>query len=336
MEHFAPHPKAAFEGYYSKFDLPSGARLALIICCVPSATTLPPYMVSFTYYPNTGSPIFQREHWVASIERIGTGPGHAFELRIPGMGSMSVGADSTTTYELACDEWSLEGMTVGHTPWQETKNTPEGWLVRVPLPLHWHVHSLGSDIAFQLDIPSAKLPREDRKGRATVHQEKNWANSFPSAHVWVQARDPSSKRGICLAGGKLLGLDAFLLGYRSPNLTIDMAPPFALAALGISPFMSTDIDYSNRTVTITISNIWYRIKVQAQAPKEGGWFGLGCPFPEGHRKNYCTESYLAVVDVEVCQWSGLWAWKVVAQDRFENASLEFAGGYYPGRGEKTE
>jgi tocopherol cyclase len=336
MEHFAPHPKSVFEGYYSKFDLPSGAHIALIICSVPSATSLPPYMVSFTYYPRDGSPIFQREHWVSSIERTETGPGHAFELRIPGMGSMTVDAHSTTTYELKCEEWSLQGMTVGHTPWRERKSTPEGWLVRLPLPLHWHVHSLSSPAAFNLDIPSVELPRADQKGRAIMHQEKNWANSFPSSHIWIQARDPDSNRGICLAGGKILGMHAFILGYRSPTLDIDMLPPFALSILGIAPFMSTDIDYENRAATITVSNFWHRITVRAQAPKERGWFGLGSPFPEGHRRNFCTESFLAVVDVEVCESAGLWGWRRVASDRFEHASLEFAGGYFPDRGEKED
>ncbi|KAF2255635.1 hypothetical protein BU26DRAFT_512602 [Trematosphaeria pertusa] len=321
--------------YYSKFDLPSGAHIALVICTVPDAKTRP-HMVSFTYYPASGSPIFQREHWVSAIERTTTGPGNAFELRIPDMGTMAVDADSTTTYSLSCPEWSLSAMTGSHTPWHPRKKTPEGWLVRLPLPLHWHVHSLSSPTAFQLDIPSLRLPRADRKGRATIHQEKNWASSFPASHMWIQARDGENERGVCLAGGRILGMTAYMLGYRSRDLNVDFVPPFALAVLGfISPFMSVDVDYANRAFEISVSNLFYRIDLKARAPKEGGWFGLGSPFPEGHRRNFCTESFLTEVEVAVFR-RGWWGWSEVRKERFENASLEFAGGYFPERGEKRE
>jgi len=171
-----------------------------------------------------------------------------------------------------------------------------------------------------------------------LHQEKNWASSFPSAHVWVQARDPHSERGICLAGGRILGLDAFIVGYRSQDLNLDFLPPYAVSMAGLSPFMSVRIDYDERTFSISVSSFWHRIEIKARAPKGNGWFGLGSPFPEGHRRNFCTESFLAVVDVVVYErkkwWS--WAWTELKRERFENASLEFVGEYFPDRGEKRE
>ncbi|KAF2786958.1 hypothetical protein K505DRAFT_367773 [Melanomma pulvis-pyrius CBS 109.77] len=338
MEHFTPHLTALFEGYYSKFSLPSGAHIALIICTVPNATTHPPHMVSFTYYPVTGTPIFQREHWVPDIQRIRTGPDHAFELRVPGLGSMSCDADSTTTYDFSCDAWTLQGMTASRTPWSPTKATPEGWLVNLPLPLHWHVHSLSSSCAFVLHIPSLHLPRSDQKGRATVHQEKNWASSFPASHIWIQARS-SSGSGVCLAGGKILGSTAYILGYRSPDLNIDFAPPFALAIpmFRFSPFMDVDLDWESRAFSISVAGVWRKVVLRAAAPKETGWFGLGAPFREGHRRNFCTESFLAGVEVEVWERGWLWgAWRKTKMERFEKASLEFGGGYYPDRGVKRE
>lgn len=36
-EHYAPHKNASFEGWYSKFRLPSGGSIALIISSVPGA-----------------------------------------------------------------------------------------------------------------------------------------------------------------------------------------------------------------------------------------------------------------------------------------------------------
>lgn len=336
MDHFAPHPKARFEGFYSKFDLPSGSHIVLVICTVPKADKLPPHMVSFTYYPSSGSPVFQREHWVKNIDRVITGPGNAFELKTD-LGSMRVSSDSSTTYNFEAPEWSLHATAKVRTAWfpERKKETPEGWLVHLPLPLHWHVHTLSSRAVYQLDIPSLSLPHDETRGIAYVHQEKNWASSFPSAHVWVQARDPHNQRGICLAGGKILGMHAFLLGYRSPSLNLDFLPPFALALpFSISPFMSHTVDYPTRTFSLAVSSFWYKLEVRAQAPKEGGWFGLGSPFPEGHRQNFCSESFLATVDVVVWErktwWT--WTWTEVRRERFEGASLEFAGEYFLRRG----
>ncbi|KAK7193486.1 hypothetical protein PSPO01_00159 [Paraphaeosphaeria sporulosa] len=341
MDQFAPHPTSCFEGWYSKFDLPSGSYITLVICTVPKATTLPPHMVSFTYYPASGTPIFQREHWVSHIECVTTGPNNAFELRTD-FGSMRVAANGDTTYSLSAPEWSLNATATSRTPWFPSQNTstPEGWLVHLPLPLHWHVHSLSSRAEYHLKIPSENV---DEKDTAPLHQEKNWANSFPSAHTWVQAREPDTARGICLAGGKILGMHAFLLGYRSPKLNLDFAPPFALAvpipipllSWLISPFMTHVIDYASRSISLTVRNLFYKIEVSARAPKEVGWFGLGSPFPEGHRKNFCSESFLATVDVVVSErsmWG--WTWREVERAIFEGASLEFAGEYFPGTGEK--
>lgn len=338
MQHFAPHARAVFEGYYSKFDLPSGAHLALIICSVPKAQERPPHMVSFTYYPKSGSPIFQREHWVSNIHRVKTDPQtHAFELRVPGMGFMRCEGSSRTTYDLKCEEWSLKGTTTGRTPWDAKRSTPEGWLVNLPLPLHWHVHSLASPCDIDLNIPSIDLPTEDRLGRASVHQEKNWASSFPAAHMWVQAHSPSTGRTICLAGGKILGTTAFMLGYRSSDININFLPPFSISILGISPFMSVNMDYDNRAMELSLSGFWRKIKVRAKAPKDKAtWFGLGSPFPEGHRRNFCSESFLAEIEVRISERSWRGSWTEVRREVFENGSLEFAGGYFPERGEKQD
>jgi len=340
MDHYGPHPSSKFEGWYSKFDLSSGSHIALIICSVPNATTRP-HMVSFTYYPKSGTPIFQREHFVNSIERITTNEStKAFELRIPGLGHMRTDGDGTTSYSLKADDWSFETTSDSYTVWQPNKSTPEGWMINLPLPLHWHVHSLCSPCTFTLSIPSlgANFPPADHKGRATFHQEKNWANSFPEAHMWVQAWDANNNKGVCLAGGKILGQTAYMLGYRSSTLNIDFVPPFSVSYFNVfSPFMAVDIDFPSRSFSLSVSNYLYKIDLKAQAPKEPGWFGLASPFPDGHRPNFCRESFLATIEVKVSEkagwmpWSG---WREMRTERFDGASLEFAGGYYPERGEK--
>ncbi|KAF2035044.1 hypothetical protein EK21DRAFT_97221 [Setomelanomma holmii] len=342
MEHYAPHPSAKFEGWYSKFDLSSGAHIALIICSVPKASTRP-YMVSFTYYPKSGSPIFQREHFVDSIEHVVTNPAtKAFDLRIPGLGHMTTNGAGKTSYELAAEDWSFEAHSDTYTAWSKSKSTPEGWMIHLPLPLHWHVHSLCSPCTFDLSIPALgdELPVSDRSGNATFHQEKNWANSFPEAHMWVQAWDASENKGVCLAGGKILGQTAYLLGYRSPSLNLDFVPPFSASLLNVfSPFMSVDIDYPDSSFSLSVNNYWYKLDLKAQAPREPGWFGLAAPFADGHRSNYCRESFLATIEVTISEKSGWmpWsAWRQVKTEKFEGASLEFAGGYYPERGEQKE
>ena len=344
MEHFGLHPSASFEGYYSKFDLTSGSHIALIICSIPNAPSRP-HMVSFTYYPASGRPIFQREHFIENIERMTVDQTtKAFELRIPEIGYMRADKNGLASYNLKASDgsWSLEAQCHSYTPWRNDKSTPEGWLIHLPLPLHWHVHSLCSPCSFTLSIPSlgSSLPTSDQKNQATVHQEKNWANSFPDAHMWVQAWDSSSNRGICLAGGKIMYNTAYMLGYRSPSLKLDFIPPFSVSYLNLfSPFMSVENDWESRSFSICVSNYFYKLELKAQAPKDPGWFGLASPFSDGHRHNFCRESFIATVDVCIFERSGWmpWSsWKQVKTETFKNASLEFAGGYYPERGETKE
>jgi hypothetical protein len=93
---------------------------------------------------------------------------------------------------------------------------------------------------------SESIPKSiDTSSTAWVHQEKNWGNSFPKSHIWIQARN--GDRRICLAGGVVVPVvKAFLVGYRSKDLDMDFKPPFAMQLFGLSPFMSTRVDWSQR------------------------------------------------------------------------------------------
>ncbi|KAF2496034.1 hypothetical protein BU16DRAFT_526563 [Lophium mytilinum] len=305
-------------------------------------------MVSLTYVPRDASNIFQSELWVDNIERLRTGPGNAFELRVPGIGHVRCDPDSTTSYEFSHPSFSFSAKTRTHTPWSPSKSTPEGILVHLPLPLHWHVQSLASECDFELHIPSlglTELPNSDRSGQATVHQEKNWANSFPKAHIWIQARadDGDGPHGICLAGGQVLGMTAYLLGYRgiNPLHNIDFTPPYALSVFGLSPFMTVNNDWEKRRFDLSVQVLWQKVVVKATAPA-GTFFALAAPFGEGFRDNFLAESFAATVDVEVWRksgwgsWFGFGEWQLVCKDRFEDASLEFGGEYYPLRGSEKK
>ncbi|KAK3684563.1 hypothetical protein LTR37_020166 [Vermiconidia calcicola] len=303
MEHHAPHSNAAFEGYYNKFDLPSGAHLIMIICKVKDAKSKP-NTISFTYVPKDASKIFQRELFPERIDMRRTGEGsNAFILEVPGIGYAKWNDDSSTEYEVEHETFSFRAHTTSRAPWSAESNTPEGPLVHLPLPLHWHVQSLASQCKFNMKIRDEEVPPDDLSGQATLHQEKNWAFSFPPAHIWVQCRD--GERGFCCAGGQILGMEAFLLGYRSNDLNFDFRPPFA--------------------------SFRRKITVKAVAPK-GTFFSLAPPFQDGHRENFLGQSFQADVKIKIYESGWVSQWNLVREDHFEGASLEFAGGYYPPAG----
>lgn len=76
MDHFNPHASACFEGYYSKFRLPSGASIALIVSTIPGAasalghasTSTKPHQLSFTYVSADSKSHWQIQHWPKSYK----------------------------------------------------------------------------------------------------------------------------------------------------------------------------------------------------------------------------------------------------------------------------
>lgn len=336
MEHNAPHPNAAFEGYYQKFTFPSGANLVIVICTVAKAESRP-NKLSVTYVPEDAAQIWQKELFPEAMEMRKTGTrGHDFILDVPGIGHAKWNGEDVTEYDFKHDSFSFHATTSKRTPWSNKTSTPEGLLVHLPLPLHWHVQSLASSATCTLELSDYTLPASDAapNTKVTVHQEKNWAFSFPSAHMWVCAREQD--RGLCLAGGEILGMEAFLLGYRSPDINLDFRPPFAVRMAGLSPFMSYTTHWQDRSFQLRIQNFRQKIEVRARAPK-GSFFSLSPPFPEGHRENFLGQSFQATVEVRIWEsrgWFG--AWELVKQDLFERAGLEFGAGYYPPAGSKEK
>lgn len=288
-------------------------------------------MVSFTYVPHDLSKVYQKEIWVDKIDMRRDANGSAFTLHIPGMGFATWDEDGSAEYELENSDFAISLKAAPGSPWSPHTNTPENLLVRLPLPLHWHVQSLASECTFDLSTRGYDLPAADRSGVAQVHEEKNWANSFPTAHMWLQAR--SDDRGFCCAGGQILGMEAFLLGYRSKNLNVDFRPPFAVRILGFSPFMSYTTDWENRTFELSVQSFRQKLTIKASAPK-GSFFSLSSPFPEGHRENYLGQSFQATFEVKLYESGWFGPWQLVREDNFTGASLEFGGGFYPPAGSK--
>lgn len=300
MQHYRPHPSATFEGYYSKFHLSSGSHIALVICSVPRASQNR-HLLSFTYYPgqtSDGTYTFQREVFLRKLtfgdrpaDQPNNGPILEFKAEFE-YGSMQVDATGRTVWNIHHPDFTFTAATLPQTetPWLKPQlDTPEGLLVHLPLPLHWHVQSLAtkftgtlhfSDNTYShaLDIDTAK------QIQGLVHQEKNWAKSFPSAHIWIQARkspllaEPQrcadgEESGLCLAGGQTIGTNSYLLAYHSAPAIQDSRKRYNLTT---RPPFSTEITLPGlRNLTRWLTNLFTKSKIDY--PNRRAELSFFCP-----------------------------------------------------------
>ena len=381
MDHFKPHPGSTFEGYFSKFTLSTGGTIILILCTVPQAEQRQ-HMLSFTYQPSEAddaSELFQQEVWLDKLELTSSPTSDvAFEITCSN-GFMRVSNDHRTEYKIEHQSFTFHAVThpSSQTPWtpgSARADAPEGLFVHLPFPMHWYVHSLSTEcnVTLTIDDPASSKhsfrPSADLKPNvsAHVHQEKNWATSFPPAHLWIQARNEKMQAGFCLAGGPILGTESYLLSYRSsdpkqeysfalrPPLTTTLLPSVLPARLNPSLLLSSrNISYPTRTVTLSfLASLlppFRTITVSASADKDS-FFSLSAPFADGHRHNFCSQSARATVKVQIWEleerigmslyvpfagWKRLGFgthWKVVQEDVFERAGLEFGAEWYDDRG----
>lgn len=241
-----------------------------------------------------------------------------------------------------------------HTPWSKTASSPAGIFVNLPLPLHWHVLSSYSPCSLRLRLPESYTSKLSPKQAADLqsdlqgvaHLEKNWATGFPTAHVWVQgyrippkapsiaSRLPPQPSGatqphlITLAGGAILGMEAFLVGYRNStaNISIDFRPPWTLslvpllrsvrgwwsgsagestlgsswlagwAARLLSPFAQVTRDWPRRTQHFSFCNPLAGWKLDIEATGRAGgrtdseaFFNLAAPYPAGFKPKWMAQ-----------------------------------------------
>lgn len=265
---------------------------------------------------------------------------HAFELAVPGVGALKSTGDGRVEYDLCFNDMRFRARVESEINWCGGKDgpgeesAPEGWLSILPIPLHWHVSSLQSRGICHLEVLSDAIPKHiatSMNEEVLVHTEKNWGNSFPQSHMWIQARGDDNRSSLCLAGGAVMpGVKAFLVGYKSADLKLDFKPPFSMQLAGLSPFLSSRSDWESRTFELDVRSFTSRIVVTARAPKES-FFTLGAPFPEGHRENALGESFRATVEMAIYQRPFvLMQWREVRREVFERASLEFGGSYFGG------
>ncbi|KAI0765115.1 hypothetical protein C8Q74DRAFT_1286300 [Fomes fomentarius] len=262
-----------------------------------------------------------------------------------------------------------------HTPWSPTHplKGPMGGILHLSsvLPLNWHVRSTSSRATYSIahgaaDTGSNSDAETEREvaavtleGVGRAHVEKNWGGSFPQGWIWAQtfsARpaacpSPSSpqaqkhgdgegeeraERTLCLAGGAAFpGVQAYLVGYRSPTRHWDFRPPFALAVCRLSPFMRVKRDSQRGEVEFRVGTWTRKLKVKITAPP-ASFIELSAPLKDGHEPGFAHESFQARVDVEASTRRWPWGkWEVVergvlgrTEEGVPCGALEFGGSYY--------
>lgn len=222
---------------------------------------------------------------------------------------------------------SFQAKLLDVTPWSENGLGPEGHISLFrAFPLHWFVHSLRSRIEFQAELPSETGNGMERiRGTGTAHFEKNWGTSFPPAYVWMQAYNKEQKRAIAIAGGRPLQIgpikpDAWLVGYRSAQTSIDFAPQ------NIGTVFESTVDACKGQFELSAAFLKRRLVVKASAPRKT-FGGIAIPKESGFEKNGSEQSFQTRIVAQlfdVTPFSPSRANdKLIEETIFENGALEF-------------
>lgn len=224
QDHFAPHPGAPFEGYYTRIQTAGGATMLLIFSSVFAAAHKP-HFVHFSYSPRsasatatTGGSQQQHQHQqrivVDRFPRItdASGPKHAdsgvqeFSRVAKGdgvEGTLRVCRDQQR-YRLEFDLDSAHAASVAgrggvgatklavsvnltrRRPWhaQDELSTPEGVLAQLVHLLPLHWNVFSTASTAAYSVTLGGRVLD--AGTGIAHMEKNWGASFPCGWTWVQ------------------------------------------------------------------------------------------------------------------------------------------------------
>lgn len=126
-----------------------------------------------------------------------------------GVGALHIG-DSSITADVQVSGMTLSFRAAQRMPWAEGRRSggPEGWLGYLAplLPCHYHVHSVGSDCAYTLQLPDGTAVQ----GSAFCHCEGNYGAAFPEGWAWAQGIAAGNAASFSLAIGM------FAIGPISP------------------------------------------------------------------------------------------------------------------------
>ncbi|TFY51435.1 hypothetical protein EVJ58_g10568 [Rhodofomes roseus] len=278
---------------------------------------------------------FFPDHLSISVQDVVPNEPVSFSVTAEGIGTMSVGPESVDySINVPDAKLSLNLHLSNQRTWSNLHSFlgPMGPLAPLSpyLPLNWHVQTVASDASARLT--HAGLTHE-LTGK--THFEKNWGTSFPRGWIWCQAFGPDSERRTCLsfAGGEALpGVQAFLVGYRSPRFQWDFRPPFTTGVFGFSPWMHVHHDSRAGVVELDVRTLSRRLRVVVRAPPDS-FIGLPAPLREGHEPRFAFESFRATVWAELfvrrAPWAG-WTrveagYLGVEEDGTSCGAIEFGG-----------
>ena len=227
-----------------------------------------------------------------------------------------------TTFSLKLADVLFRGEIIHANPWNADGTGPEGWLVRLPLPLHWFVYSLASPLVFY-EYQNTTSGHVIRSERGLVHMEKNWGRSFPRKWIWSEGIDPATNTTFAMSGGevnfRVLSVDAYLIGIRNPatDMSLDFRPD--------NSKVSATIDGCSGSVNITATTFLHKVSIHLSAASSTFSNCLLGPEETGFRPA-CVESYDAVLTVNVYRRT-VWfpVFQSIGEHVIRNAALEFGG-----------
>ena len=108
-----------------------------------------------------------------------------------GIGGTFMQANDETNFNFRIGSWTLRGAAGHHVPWNKDKCGPEGLLGNLPLPLHWFVYSLRSQLTF-FELQNVDTGKTVRGNRENVFS-KQWIWSEAYMYVWHGAKWANTK-----------------------------------------------------------------------------------------------------------------------------------------------
>jgi hypothetical protein len=246
-----------------------------------------------------------------------------FEWNAPGYGSVTEDALDIEIPGVV----SVQASIGARLPWEGRFSDvgPEDLIALLPVPLCWHVSSLGSTAEYNYQIDGEELV----KGIGAAHSEKNWGKVFPLAWSWGQGISKQRSAQFVYGGGKVavlggLTLEPWMIGYRSPRLAWDFTP----AQLGT--VFKAQADACSGQFDLEAKSPTRTLRIHAQAPLSS--FGdVSIPTAEGFVPKSAAESFSARIVVRAYQYSpvaGLFGKeRFIEETVFENAALEFGADY---------
>jgi tocopherol cyclase-like protein len=243
-------------------------------------------------------------HW--SAEGYGSVNNSSFSLKIPG-------------------EINIKGNFSEPIYWDGERNgSPEGMATNISiLPIHWYVHSLGSQSKYEYNIPSENI---SVKSSGYAHIEKNWGNAFPSKWIWSEGITDDNASHYALGGGEInmgaFKMTAFLVGIHTSKISWDFKPQQGTV-------FKTQINSCSGNFSIALARPGRKLIIESKADINT-FAKVSIPTPTGFVSGGGVESFSATTTIEAYKVNILGIHTLVEKKTFKNAALEFGSNYMCG------